>query len=629
MLDDELLAVLERIYRAIPNRSDLDLDIGADHLAERLAGHYLNTDAGPAAKAFRLLALWSRRQKAGRPAEALTVAEQALAILRPLAESDPRHLGDLATALDSVSTALSDVGRSAEALAPAREAVEIFRRLAAADPAGQLPKLASILNLSNLSPDRAPPSGQEARAARGQSATGNPAFAGDDGVARTQEAVAISRRLVAESGPEHLPVLAQSLISLGHSLADIGRPGEALVVSTESIGIYRHLAADSPAVHLGDLAEALNFLGNRLTRADRVQEALPYAEEAVQVYRGLAEAYPGGHLPNFASSLSNLCATFSMGGTPARSLPLAEEAVAITKKWAESGDPLALNGHGFTLNNLTATLLRLGRFDDAVPLAQETVAIFQRVAELEPWGDRHALTIAQANLAAALNAARRGSTGRKWFRRRPRATPAPTPSASGSGPQIPTVRTAGDTVTETVRTPPGPTPADDGSEMFERFSGSARRAVALAEEEAKTLNHNYIGTEHILLGLIAEGEGLAARTLESLGISLEPARNEVEEIMRRGRQAPSGHIPFSPRAMTALKLSLPEAVRLRHDYIGTGHLLLGLIREGEGVATQVMERLGADPSTVGQKLAPLLHGDQGESLEAISTDPAAEEFGAS
>ncbi len=132
--------------------------------------------------------------------------------------------------------------------------------------------------------------------------------------------------------------------------------------------------------------------------------------------------------------------------------------------------------------------------------------------------------------------------------------------------------------------------------MFERFTDRARRVVVLAQEEARLLNHNYIGTEHILLGLIHEGEGVAAKALESLGISLEAVRAQVEEIIGHGGQAPSGHIPFTPRAKKVLELSLREALQLGHNYIGTEHILLGLIREGEGVAAQVLVKLGADLS---------------------------------
>ena len=133
----------------------------------------------------------------------------------------------------------------------------------------------------------------------------------------------------------------------------------------------------------------------------------------------------------------------------------------------------------------------------------------------------------------------------------------------------------------------------------------------LAQEEARLLNHNYIGTEHILLGLIHEGEGVAAKALESLGISLEAVRSQVEEIIGQGGSSPSGHIPFTPRAKKVLELSLREALQLGHNYIGTEHILLGLIREGEGVAAQVLVKLGADLSRVRQQVIQLLSGYQG------------------
>src|SRR5437773_6859833 len=148
--------------------------------------------------------------------------------------------------------------------------------------------------------------------------------------------------------------------------------------------------------------------------------------------------------------------------------------------------------------------------------------------------------------------------------------------------------------------------------MFERFTDRARRVVVLAQEEARMLNHNYIGTEHILLGLIHEGEGVAAKALESLGISLDAVRQQVEEIIGQGQQAPSGHIPFTPRAKKVLELSLREALQLGHNYIGTEHILLGLIREGEGVAAQVLVKLGADLNRVRQQVIQLLHGYQGK-----------------
>ena len=150
-----------------------------------------------------------------------------------------------------------------------------------------------------------------------------------------------------------------------------------------------------------------------------------------------------------------------------------------------------------------------------------------------------------------------------------------------------------------------------GHKVFERFTDRARRVVVLAQEEARLLNHNYIGTEHILLGLIHEGEGVAAKALESLGISLEAVRSQVEEIIGQGGSSPSGHIPFTPRAKKVLELSLREALQLGHNYIGTEHILLGLIREGEGVAAQVLVKLGADLSRVRQQVIQLLSGYSG------------------
>src|SRR5215471_1853186 len=152
---------------------------------------------------------------------------------------------------------------------------------------------------------------------------------------------------------------------------------------------------------------------------------------------------------------------------------------------------------------------------------------------------------------------------------------------------------------------------EESDDMFERFTDRARRVVVLAQEEARMLNHNYIGTEHILLGLIHEGEGVAAKALESLGISLEAVRQQVEEIIGQGQQAPSGHIPFTPRAKKVLELSLRESLQLGHNYIGTEHILLGLIREGEGVAAQVLVKLGADLSRVRQQVIQLLSGYAG------------------
>jgi ATP-dependent Clp protease ATP-binding subunit ClpA len=147
--------------------------------------------------------------------------------------------------------------------------------------------------------------------------------------------------------------------------------------------------------------------------------------------------------------------------------------------------------------------------------------------------------------------------------------------------------------------------------VFEQFTDRARRVIVLAQEEARLLNHNYIGTEHLLLGLIHEGEGVAAKALELLGIRLEAVRAQVEQIIGQGQHAPSGHIPFTPRAKTVLELSLREALQLGHNYIGTEHILLGLIREGQGVAAQVLVNLGADLPRARQQVLQVLSGHTG------------------
>lgn len=166
--------------------------------------------------------------------------------------------------------------------------------------------------------------------------------------------------------------------------------------------------------------------------------------------------------------------------------------------------------------------------------------------------------------------------------------------------------------------------------MFERFTDRARRVIVLAQEEARGLNHSYIGTEHILLGLIHEGEGVAAKALESMGISLDDVRREVEEIIGRGTETPQGHIPFTPRAKKVLELSLREGLQMGHKYIGTEFLLLGLIREGEGVAAQVLVKLGADLPRVRQQVIQLLSGYEGENQESTpeNDEPVGAGFGA-
>jgi ATP-dependent Clp protease ATP-binding subunit ClpC len=153
--------------------------------------------------------------------------------------------------------------------------------------------------------------------------------------------------------------------------------------------------------------------------------------------------------------------------------------------------------------------------------------------------------------------------------------------------------------------------------MFERFTDRARRVVVTAQEEARMLNHNFVGTEHILLGLLGEGEGLAAKALESLGISLDAVRQQVEEITGHGEHTPPGSIPFTPGAKRTLELSLTEAVRLGHDYVGTEHILLGLLREGEGVAAQVLVKLGADVNRVREQVS-LVERELGHRLVKVA-----------
>jgi ATP-dependent Clp protease ATP-binding subunit ClpC len=161
--------------------------------------------------------------------------------------------------------------------------------------------------------------------------------------------------------------------------------------------------------------------------------------------------------------------------------------------------------------------------------------------------------------------------------------------------------------------------------VFERFTDRARRVVVLAQEEARGLNHSYIGTEHILLGLLNEGEGIAARALEGMGINLQNVRDQVVEIIGQGAQAPQGHIPFTPRAKKVLELSLREALQLGHNYIGTEHILLGLIREGEGVAAQVLQKLGAELVKVRNSVNQLLTGPGGGEEQSSSSGPSSRE----
>ncbi|BAQ31095.1 ATP-dependent Clp protease ATP-binding subunit [Bifidobacterium scardovii] len=145
--------------------------------------------------------------------------------------------------------------------------------------------------------------------------------------------------------------------------------------------------------------------------------------------------------------------------------------------------------------------------------------------------------------------------------------------------------------------------------MFERFTDRARRVIVLAQEEARTLQHNYIGTEHLLLGLIREGEGVAAKALAAKGVTLEDTRKQVEEMIGKGNAAPNGHIPFTPHAKQVLELSLREALQLGHSYIGTEHILLGLIREGEGVGTQVLIKMDVDLGELRSATIDMIRGN--------------------
>jgi ATP-dependent Clp protease ATP-binding subunit ClpC len=157
--------------------------------------------------------------------------------------------------------------------------------------------------------------------------------------------------------------------------------------------------------------------------------------------------------------------------------------------------------------------------------------------------------------------------------------------------------------------------------MFERFTDRARRVVVLAQVEARALDHNYIGTEHILLGMLSEGEGVAARALQELGISLDVIRQRVEETIGRGSHPQAGHIPFTPRAKKVLELSLRESLQLGHEYIGTEHVLLGLVREGEGIAAQVLTGLGATMDRVRHQVIEILR----EGLPASEQVPGGEQ----
>lgn len=157
--------------------------------------------------------------------------------------------------------------------------------------------------------------------------------------------------------------------------------------------------------------------------------------------------------------------------------------------------------------------------------------------------------------------------------------------------------------------------------MFERFTDRARRVVVLAQEEARFLKHDYIGTEHLLLGLVHDGEGIAAQALDGLGVDLQDVREQVTSIVGRRRRSPTGHMAFTPRAKKIMELALRESLQLGHNYIGTEHILLALVREGEGVAAQVLQRLGADLPNVREQVMHVLSGYRGEAVEGHLAHP--------
>src|SRR5919201_1525700 len=164
--------------------------------------------------------------------------------------------------------------------------------------------------------------------------------------------------------------------------------------------------------------------------------------------------------------------------------------------------------------------------------------------------------------------------------------------------------------------------------MFERFTERARQVVVLAQEEARTLKHNYIGTEHILLGLLREEEGLAARVLESLDITVERVRAQVVRIVGSGEEVTSGQIPFTPRAKKVLELALREALSLGHNYIGTEHILLGLVRENEGVAARILLDFDADSEKIRNEVIRMLSGPGGRRQSGSGGGGAAAASGA-
>jgi tetratricopeptide (TPR) repeat protein len=381
----------------------------------------------------------------GRPEEALGLAEEAVAIRRALAAEDPAEVGDYVGALSSLGVRYQQLGRAGEAVAAIREAVTASRGLADAYPGGHLADLAGQVGNLGVALDQdlgreGLPYAQECLALFRRLEQANPdayrpAVARalnnvgvgleDQGrlteaLAAKDEAVALNRRLTESGGnPAQRPEFAKSLASLGRSLADAGRLDEALAVFEESIAAYRALADAVPAAHRPDLAETLNDLGHRLARAGRTPQAVAYGEEAVRIFR-LAAAADGGVLePDLVVALNNLGAAVSLNGDPEAALPLAEEAVEIARRLAAAETVIGRTAYAFALNNLTVTLLRLGRIGEAVPTARETVAAFERLDGRGRASASSDLSVARANLAAALTEARRTARRPRWFRRPP------------------------------------------------------------------------------------------------------------------------------------------------------------------------------------------------------------------
>ena len=366
---------LTAIYNAIPYPTVI-LAPAAVILARQILG-LLPADSGPAVRAHWLNNLGIRLSELGRPADALPVTEEAVAIRRELAAASPdRYRPDLAASLNNLGVLFSELGRPADALPVAEEAVAMYRELAAASPDRYRPDLAAALtNLGSRI-----------------SELGRPA----DALPVTEEAVAIRRELAAASPDRYRPDLAASLNNLGVFFSELGRPADALPVTDEAVAMYRELAAASPDRYRPDLAASLNNLGSRISALGRPADALPVAEEAVAIRRELAAASPDRYRPDLAASLNNLGIRISALGRPADALPVTEEAVAMYRELAAASPDRYRPDLAASLNNLGSRLSALGRPADALPVTEEAVAIRRELAAASP--DRY-----RPDLAASLN----------------------------------------------------------------------------------------------------------------------------------------------------------------------------------------------------------------------------------